>query len=136
MINGFEDRRLGPLGYTRCVRRETGDKRVLQSRVFLNLPPPGFGPGTFGLEDRRSDPVELRRRVCDLGGRVRTCEHWIPSPARVAICWNAQVVRQTFQPVAAAARKPAVRFWLRVKDSNLDLLVQSQPSGRLDEPEI
>lgn len=33
-------------------------------------------------------------------------------------------------------RPVKMKIWLRVKDSNLDLLVQSQISCRLDEPEM
>jgi hypothetical protein len=53
----------------------------------------------------------------------------LPRQARIAICG-------TLWSEPPCVSEWVLLNWLRVKDSNLDLLVQSQPSCRLDEPEM
>jgi hypothetical protein len=64
-------------------------------------------------------PIRLRRRK-NLSGRIRTCEHLLPKQARVAICGTLRKIVN----------------WFREKESNLYLLIQSQPSCQLDDPEM
>ena len=74
---------------------------------------------TFNIRFLRPAPLPIWPRVQKTGqsGMIRSCEHLLPKQARMAICGT------------------LCEGWLRVKDSNLHLLVQSQPSCRLDEPE-
>ena len=64
-------------------------------------------------------PIWATRTRYGQSGRIRTCEYLLPRQARMA----------------AAERSELNENWLRGKDLNLDLLVQSQPSCRLDDPE-
>ena len=77
-------------------------------------------------------------------GRIRTCEYLLPRQARIASAersdsvGTARVAGGQFLGSRTGPRltQRVLTIWLRGKDLNLHLLVQSQPSCRLDDPEV
>ena len=69
MINGFADRRLGPLGYTRNRSGTRGEIRT-PNILFLRQAPLPIWPRV--------------REIFGQSGRIRTCERLLPRQARLA----------------------------------------------------